>query len=758
MVTRTAAAGTLRAAPADDPPAPYGDGVELVVDLLAALDARLERRVDEARGRGAAPGDDPSVRGLAVTDAEVTRLVRLPGAGAAPDGSPWEGAAARVQATRDVGIALPLDVLRQRFGLSAFETDCLVACLATEVDPRYERVFAWLNDDVTRRHPTVHLLLGLLAPAGEPPVRLRRHLAPEAPLLRNRLLAWADDGRSGPGTPLPGRALRVEEGVARFLLEEGGVDGELQSLWHEPAHPPRAARLWEALDPGRPLDAVLDRYFGPEWVPGARLVCTVAGRPGSGRVQAVEAGCARRGVRPLALDARRLLRHEHPEAALARALRDSILHTAPLLLAEADALAEDRERGPELRRALERGMTETGWLLFLTVQDPASVRGWLARHAHVEVQVPTPAEAERAEHWRLLLRDEPGVSPEELDALPAPLAARFRLTPGKAAEAVQDAAAERLRHARPPAWGDVLPRSAARVSAPRLGELAQRLVPLYRWGDLVLPEARLDLLRDVLRHVAHRRTVMDDWHFAASMPRGKGLNVLFSGPPGTGKTMAAEIVAGELGMELYRIDLATVVSKYIGETEKNLSSIFREAQHSDCILFFDEADALFGKRSEVRDAHDRYANIEINYLLQQMESYEGIAVLATNLRQNLDDAFLRRIHVAVEFPHPGPDDRLRIWRRVLPAAAPLQDDVDFAFLAQAFDLAGGSIRNVAVSAAFLAAEAGEAMGMGHLVRAVQRELEKVGKRSVRDQFGPYFHLLETAPARGAPEEEPWRSG
>jgi SpoVK/Ycf46/Vps4 family AAA+-type ATPase len=228
------------------------------------------------------------------------------------------------------------------------------------------------------------------------------------------------------------------------------------------------------------------------------------------------------------------------------------------------------------------------------------------------------------------------------------------------------------------------------------------------------------------------------------MSRGKGLTVLFSGLPGTGKTMAAEVIANELQMDLYRIDLAGVVSKFIGETEKNLSRIFREAEYSDAILFFDEADALFGKRSEVKDAHDRYANIEINYLLQQIENFEGVVVLATNMRQHLDEAFLRRMQVVVEFPVPSYEDRLRIWRQSFPPQAPLGADVDFHFLARQFELVGGHVANISLWSALLASEEDSNICMRHCLRATRRELEKIGRHCMKEEFGPYSSLLEPA--------------
>jgi SpoVK/Ycf46/Vps4 family AAA+-type ATPase len=265
--------------------------------------------------------------------------------------------------------------------------------------------------------------------------------------------------------------------------------------------------------------------------------------------------------------------------------------------------------------------------------------------------------------------------------------------------------------------------------------LAHKVTPHYTWDDIVLPPDCMEQLRDICRHVRHRARVYEEWGFAGKLALGKGLNVLFAGPSGTGKTMAAEVIALELGLELYKIDLSMVVSKYIGETEKNLARIFAEAATSNAILFFDEADALFGKRSEVHDAHDRYANIEIGYLLQQMEEYEGVVILATNLRKNMDEAFVRRMHVAVEFPFPDEASRRRIWEQIWPAATPRGPELDLAGLARRFELAGGNIRNVALAAAFLAADDGRVVDMHHLLSATQREYRKMGKVAVEGAFG-----------------------
>jgi SpoVK/Ycf46/Vps4 family AAA+-type ATPase len=278
-----------------------------------------------------------------------------------------------------------------------------------------------------------------------------------------------------------------------------------------------------------------------------------------------------------------------------------------------------------------------------------------------------------------------------------------------------------------PATIDELRRACRTYTGVPSSLLARRIEPRHRWTDLVMPAAQLEQLGAICSQAKHSSIVYGAWRFEDKLALGRGLNVLFCGPPGTGKTMAAEVIASDLGVPLLKIDLSQIVSKYIGETEKNLRQLFDQASGANAILFFDEADALLGKRSDVKDAHDRYANTEIAYLLQKMEEYAGIAILATNLRQNIDAAFTRRMRFIVEFPFPEEDDRLRIWHAVWPAHVPFADDVDLPAIARQFRLAGGSIRNVALSAAFLAAEEGTPVSMQHLMRATRRELLKMGR-------------------------------
>jgi SpoVK/Ycf46/Vps4 family AAA+-type ATPase len=317
------------------------------------------------------------------------------------------------------------------------------------------------------------------------------------------------------------------------------------------------------------------------------------------------------------------------------------------------------------------------------------------------------------------------------------LANRFRLMPEQISQAVEESCASaQWRKAFSSEVGhvdssDPLPDelyAAARAqSGSDLVSVARKLEPNYTWDDLVLPSETMRQLHEICQRVNRREQVLGQWGFDRKLSLGKGTSSLFAGPSGTGKTMAAEVIANEVKLDLYAIDLAGVVSKYIGETEKNLDRIFATAEGTNAILFFDEADALFGKRSEVRDSHDRYANLEISYLLQKMDAYQGVTILASNLRQHMDDSFIRRLAFTVLFPFPDETYRRRIWLGMWPAETPVSDTVDFDDLAGRFKLSGGNIKNIALAAAFLAADDGGVVTTAHLLHAVQREYEKMGK-------------------------------
>jgi SpoVK/Ycf46/Vps4 family AAA+-type ATPase len=334
-------------------------------------------------------------------------------------------------------------------------------------------------------------------------------------------------------------------------------------------------------------------------------------------------------------------------------------------------------------------------------------------HGFDVLTMPAPSARVRRALWA---RHAHGLADSDLDRL----AARYQLSGTQiatAARAAGNAGKEDV---------DRFAAAARRQSARALDSLATRVPARATWDDLVLPDPAINGLRELCDRVVHRHTVLKQWGLDQRTNGRLGVNALFAGPSGTGKTMAAQVIAHELGLELFAIDLSGVVSKYIGETEKNLDAIFRASEGTDAVLLFDEADALFGKRSEVRDSHDRYANLEVSYLLQRMEAHDGVAILATNLRQNLDEAFLRRLAFTIRFPFPEEEERRRIWSMVWPTTVPLETDIDVNLLASRYKFSGGNIRNVAVGAAFLAASAGRSVSMADVLAAVDREYDKLG--------------------------------
>jgi SpoVK/Ycf46/Vps4 family AAA+-type ATPase len=357
------------------------------------------------------------------------------------------------------------------------------------------------------------------------------------------------------------------------------------------------------------------------------------------------------------------------------------------------------------------------------------------------VDFPLPTYPERKRLWHEYAGN--GTSAPETLHLAA-LAAQFRFTRREIRNAV--AMAKTRAVLREGVGAQAAPadlEAACRAeSNSRLSGFARKIESAYAWDDLVLPQAHKNQLGEIIDYIRNHEAVYTEWGFSRKHFLGKGVNMLFSGPSGTGKTMAAGIISAELGLDCYKIDLSTVVSKYIGETEKNLNRIFAEAETSNAVLFFDEADALFGKRTEVKDSHDRYANIEVNYLLQKMEEHEGVVILATNLSKNVDDAFLRRVHFSVVFPFPEKDERLLVWRRVFPEEAPVGEDIDWDFLARRLKITGGNIKNIALGAAFLAKrENHPTIDMRHVVLSAKREFQKTGKLCTKADFGDYYELV-----------------
>ncbi|MFI8965964.1 AAA family ATPase [Streptomyces sp. NPDC053493] len=650
----------------------------------------------------------------------------------------------------------PLAVLAGRFGLAPLDLDLLLVALAPDLDARFERLYGYLNDDLTRRRPTVGLALELVGRTGIPSARFR--LSPGAPLVSGGLVELTE-----PERPPLSRVLAVPDRVTAHLLGDDTPDPRLAELLGGGAEDPAA-------DPAERDRAVAALRTGT-----GHVHLRARGGDAAGLASAALRAA---GLPALCLDAAAFGLDERAVPALARAVaREARLTGGGVVLGPLEALPDQPGVRDRLLRTVCAALRGVPLLTYGTSGwEPA----WAA-DTPVTLPVATPAPARHAERWRHALeqalteltgrggpsgparsagagsagsawvgdgasepseripdgsRDGSPVEVPDVEALALSVAAH-RLDAGQLRRAAGTAVRTAVLDGRPVTPDDL--RTAVRgQSGAGLARLARRVEPAVGWDDLVLPPPTHRQLRELSVRARHRDQVLGQWGMRPGGGRGRGVIALFAGSSGTGKTMSAEVVAADLGMDLYVVDLSTVVDKYVGETEKNLERIFTEASSVNAVLLFDEADAIFGKRSEVKDAHDRHANVESAYLLQRMESFDGIAVLTTNLRANLDEAFTRRLDVIADFPVPDAAQRLALWERCLGDRLPRADDLDLDFCAERFELAGGNIRACAVTAAYAAAAAGGSLTMTQVVTAVAEEYRKLGRLVLAGEFGPYL--------------------
>jgi hypothetical protein len=617
-------------------------------------------------------------RALMAEVAAVRAMLLEPGGATAPASSPPAAAC--------------LDAVCACFGLSSFERRIVVLCAAPELDGKFGEVLAAAYEDPALAHPTFGLALAAF------PEAHWSALAPWSPLRHWRLVEL---GR-GSLTTAP---LHIDEWLLHGLTGAGGMDQRLtpivRPLVEVHSLPASAERAADAL--------------AAAWLDGAQDMPVLAGAAGVALRRAVfAAACAHLGWQGYVLSAVDLPGSAAERDELVRLWsRQAMLDRAALLI-----------EGESDDETWAHGVVERFAARLVTPAALAAIGAARTRQLpQLTIDVGKPTHAEQRDLWVTALGWAPAGSEapgQQLDRL----VTQFDLDPATIAGVARRVIGEREADSGPARpTGPQIWKACRTVARGGLDDLAQRLESTATFEDLVLPDAQSELLGDLLSQARHRVKVYDEWQMAGPSRRGLGISALFAGPSGTGKTLAAEVLANAMDLDLYRIDLSQVVSKYIGETEKNLRRVFDAASDSGAVLLFDEADAMFGKRSEVRDSHDRYANVEISYLLQAMESYRGLAVLTTNMRNALDSAFLRRLRFVVTFPFPGPAERARIWTRAFPPATPT-GDLNVVKLAQ-LSVAGGSIRAIALHAAFAAAEAGRPVGMAEVLKAAVAEYAKL---------------------------------
>jgi hypothetical protein len=615
-------------------------------------------------------------------------------------GSEAVAVAADDDALREIaaGMASPpaIESLCTLFGLSPFERTVLLLCAGIELDSRISTLCASVQGESVRNSPTFSLALSLF------PEAHWSALTPAAPLRWWRMLEL------GSGTTLTQSPLRIDERILHYLAGASHIDERLMG-YVEPV---------DASEYLVPSHKVLAEQIVAAWSntsQGTSLpVIQLVGIDQSARRDVAAAAGTLLGIRLCAMRAETIPTSPAESEALMRLWeREAILSNLALMIVCYEADTSHALRWAEMAR-------------FPVVISSRERLPFDNRHT-LTYDVLKPTAAEQRHLWIESL----GASAAQLNGHMDLLVTQFDLD----AQSIGAIAAGVLKTSSSSEMGlsNSLWQACRSHAHPRLGDLAQRIQPIAAWDDLVLPDAQIETLRDISTHVRQRMKVYETWGFAAKSSRGLGISALFAGVSGTGKTMAAEVLANELQLDLYRIDLSQVVSKYIGETEKNLRRVFDAAEEGGAILLFDEADALFGKRSEVKDSHDRYANVEVSYLLQRMESYRGLAILTTNMKEALDSAFLRRIRFVVQFPFPDAEGRAEIWRRVFPAQTPTEG-LDVLQLAH-LNVAGGNIRNIALNAAFLAAESSQPVRMSHLKRAAGTEYAKLERPLSENETG-----------------------
>lgn len=617
-------------------------------------------------------------------------------------------------------IATPDDCGFPLFGVeNAFRTDrfrflTVLTLLCCDIDRRNEKLFAFLQDDITKKLPTADTLIRLWAEPGE---RISGYFSffSDRDVLMKYLCA------PGEGT-LCTRQLRLSEPILRYL-----TGGECSYPFYDRRECPGPVYIMADVA-GQAARAVRRSREG-----AAAVVC-MCGKRGSGRKHLVKQCAWECGESVVFVPAAEIISSDDAAEGFRRAVCEAAPRGAALCITDFEQFLEEENRVKLAGFTAE--LSDSGRFfgthIFITTEQrwQAELPGDMLL---LTLELPDTDEEQRLTLWERALE---GLRlSESVD--PAEMAAKFRFTAGQVFAATRRAAELSPEGVITP---ELLHECCYAQVVVGLNTLAAPIKPAYSWEDLVLPEPEIKLLKSALTHVKYRHKVYTEWGFSKKAAYGRGLSILFSGPPGTGKTMAAQVITNQLHMQLFKVQLSQVISKYIGETEKNLRRVFTEAKNANCVLFFDETDALFGKRSEVKDSHDRHANIETAYLLQQMEEYDGVVLMATNLLQNIDDAFMRRISFVVQFPFPDVPTRKLLWQKMLDAKAPVEN-IDWDFLAENFKMAGGNIKNCIIHAAFLAAAEGVPIGMRQLLTGIVNEQRKNNTVVLREDLRQYADLV-----------------
>lgn len=717
----------------------YHSSKEHLSDIAALLDLMIYRLflqeeaaqkqgVQKYKGLGITPDDVRGALGvgseLKVTDAELNVRGQIEDA--------REALQNKVDMTLNIGdCLLRFEEVSIRFNLSAIERWLLLLGLSVHIDPKYFKVYGYLNNNMMRKRPTAGILARMLDSDQGVRMEIFGRLSGDHHFTRYILNREYTADQSA---NLFDRELIINRRIESYILGSNYFDPDIA---HISQHISASSELESIIGMEKQLhslERLMDNYYNGAHPVKEPVFIQLVGEKGSGRKHLARHFAKGIGRSVFIADLKGIGKALALKEALEAIVREAVLLDAMIVIDGLVDVAESRAVAQEVYEVFFEELKQFIEPVFILTEYSikAMVRG--REKTMAQMHIDQPDYDKRLELWAYYSQV---IGIEELDK--NDLANKFLFTPLQIKGSLID---YRSKHDIQENEEYTIYKACIEQIENALNKKASLIEIVYKWKDIVLPDEPRQLLREVCNQVLYRHEVMEGWGFREKMPYGRGISVICSGPPGTGKTMSAQVIAGELNLELYKIDLSQIISKYIGETEKNLNEIFSEAKKSNAILFFDEADALFGKRSAVNDSKDRYANIEVSYLLQKIEEYDGITILATNYLNNIDKAFLRRISYIITFPFPDKVARKSIWEKSFPARCPLGDDLDFDFLADIFEISGGNIKNVVLNSAYMAAAEGTPVNMRFIIRAVRYELYKLDKLLLKEDLREFAYLME----------------
>lgn len=633
----------------------------------------------------------------------------------------------RNKRTVEEGSVISLEYLFHVFELDKFERHCVRLALVPELQRRYELAYQSIQQDASLSYPTVDFCIQSFADNLGEVYTLAGNFRERVMVLENLFCLEANNTGTRGSLSAP---LRLKKRILDFILNKGGTSCEIGDgidIIYPGTVMPNSVMLYSEQ---------VSNLVSTIREESEKVLCCIEGKWGMGK-KTVVTQCMKELGYPLLLVDLSKIWNEVPDffATIRQIGTEAVLRQADLCFNHVEVLL--REENSSILESMLQIIWNTSKEVFLLSESEWNQRAADRDYRFVKYKLELPNYKSRLSLWeRFLEREE-----TEENVNFTPLAERYHFTPGQIREAVEISRQRAAETGMVCITQNLLRESCQNQIKYSFGENVTYIQALYRFEHLILPPKQMQILKNVCARMTYKRQVYEEWGFDKKVFYGKGVSMLFCGSPGTGKTMSAQVIANELQMELYKVDLSMITSKYIGETEKNLKKIFEEGRKGPVILFFDEADALFGKRSEVKDAHDKYANFETSYLLQMMEEYEGVVILATNFVKNFDEAFKRRIKFIVDFPFPGEEERLKLWKSIFPEDCPVGEEIDFEFLAKQYELSGSSIKDIAISAAFMAAQKGKAVDMGDLLSAVEEEMKKTGKILGKEDFGEYYTVF-----------------